>query len=95
MYAVPAPFGDPANAPRQCPLNAVPDAAGARCLCGPGYYALLGSSTAPRCDRCAPTSYTDEPNARFACKLCPLGKVANAERTGCGENALGVRCGRA
>jgi hypothetical protein len=39
----------------------------------------------PRCVACLPGSYTDEPNQRVACKLCPMGETTNAERTDCSE----------
>jgi hypothetical protein len=75
---------DASNAQRECLPNSAPDASRARCLCNPGMYQLLGGQT-PRCVECLPNSYTDEPNVRVACKLCPLGKVANADRTACSE----------
>jgi hypothetical protein len=71
---------------RECLANSVPDAAGGRCLCAPGFFQLLGGQT-PRCVECAgPSAYTDVPNTRIACKLCPFGKVANTDRSGCSES---------
>ncbi|KAI8466236.1 MAG: hypothetical protein J3K34DRAFT_434444 [Monoraphidium minutum] len=70
------------NILRQCLENSSPDGSKARCLCDPGYFALYAGQ-APRCAQCGPSSYTDAPNARVACKLCPMGRVHNAEHTTC------------
>jgi hypothetical protein len=88
FVAASARVDDASNAPRECLANSQPDAARAHCLCNPGTYQLLGGQT-PRCIDCPPTSYNDEPNTRVACKMCPLGKVANADRTACSERRGG------
>lgn len=71
-----------ANAQRACPANSAPDAGAARCLCDPGYFALVAGQL-PRCVACGAFSYTDAPSARLACKPCGFGQRANAARTGC------------
>lgn len=83
--AAPGAPGDAVNAPKACLPNSSPADDRARCVCAPGFYALLGGQT-PRCEKCGGASYNDEPNTRMACKLCPFGKVSNPERTGCGED---------
>ena len=86
--ASPAPLHDASSVARECLANSLPDAPRAACLCKPGYFVIMGGQT-PRCIECGGgNTFTDMPNNRMTCKLCPLGQVANKGRTGCGEWAL-------
>lgn len=81
------------NTARECLANSVPDVTRSRCLCKPGYFQVLGGQT-PRCAECVGAmSYNDEPSTRMTCKICPVGKVANTDKTGCGERLAGQRGG--
>ncbi|GBF92659.1 hypothetical protein Rsub_05028 [Raphidocelis subcapitata] len=74
---------EPSNVARECLANSQPDATRSRCLCKPGFFQVLGGQT-PRCAECVGAmSYNDEPSTRMTCKICPVGKVANTDKTGC------------